>query len=424
MKIKLLVLTSHIPYPLNEGGKISQYVFAEKVQNMVDLHYVVVAYNEEMMTYAQQFREKLTAAQVHIIDRRSPKVGLFQMIKQFIWSSLNFISSIFRNRRNKEVAHVPYDDYERDAPFFTNLEPQLIDRVGQVITSVSPDLIQVEHNGFLNIVESLPQHIKKIFVEHEIQFARLESSKLPVTNFEIYKRNLTKTLELGLLAKYDYIFVFSEEDKIRLSQALADQVDIKVSPFPVQGTFFKQVQEADFDIQKVVFIGPEDHKPNYDAILWYRETIAQDIFEKTGLKTHVIGRWSEESINKLSTSYLVFDGFVEDIVAHNKNSLVIVPLRMGSGIRTKIIYSMAQNLPVISTSIGCEGLAVSNGKEILINDDINEFKHAMISLITDKERALKIACNGYKYVQENFSEQELVNKRFAFYRHILDVKKH
>ncbi len=82
--------------------------------------------------------------------------------------------------------------------------------------------------------------------------------------------------------------------------------------------------------------------PNYDAVKWYVENIAYDIYKETNLKTHIVGKWNEAQITSLSSEAVVFEGFVEDLKLFSRKSLSISPVRIGSGIRTKILYAMAQ----------------------------------------------------------------------------------
>jgi glycosyltransferase involved in cell wall biosynthesis len=86
----------------------------------------------------------------------------------------------------------------------------------------------------------------------------------------------------------------------------------------------------------------------------------------------------------------------------NKASVYVVPLRIGGGTRLKIYEAMAMRLPVVSTSVGAEGLPVEDGKEILLRDTPREFAEAVVEQLTDKIRAEKIGAQAEKTVRENF----------------------
>lgn len=417
--MKLLVLTSHLPYPLDEGGKISQYAFAEKLQDLLDLHYIVVAGNLSELAHANAFKDSLKNAKVHILDISKIVITTPTLGKTRIKNLIKAFLRIFKPRKDTVIKpSLVRDDYQKKFNIFREIDERFVNGIMDITAHLAPDIIQVEHSGFLSIVEVLPDDIKKIFVHHEIQYARLESYRTPQTAYEIYKRNFLRDIELNLLSKYDHVLTFSQDDKLKLSCVL--DIPVISSPFPVLDDFFEEKKIEDFAINKIVFIGPEVHEPNYDAVLWYHDTIAEQVYLATGLITHIVGKWSEETIVNLTKPYLVFDGFVSDIKMHNRNSLVIVPLRMGSGIRTKIIYAMAQSLPVISTSIGCEGLGAQDGCQLIIRDEIMDFKNAIVDLVQNMEYAFKISQEGYKLTKFNFSQDSLVQNRLNIYKEIIE----
>lgn len=414
--MKLLIITSLIPYPLDEGGKISQYAFAEKLQHLVDLNYIIPAYNSTQLKYAQEFQRKLSSAKMNII---SPIHREDKLKKSPLRRLVSFFYNCYVNlKKKKGNIHTSstFNDFERRIDIFEEIESSIIDKIMATIEITKPDLIQVEHTGFLNLCEALPVNIKKIFVHHEIIYARLSSSKIVLSTYERYKINLVRDLEVLLLNKYDAIITFSEDDQQKLLKHLNNKV--YALPFPVMDEAFEKIDFDNFQITKIVFVGPEDHYPNYDGVVWYF-TIAEEIFNKTGLKTHIIGKWNENTISTYSKEYFIFEGFVENIKSFTKNSISIVPIRIGSGIRTKILYSLAQFSPTISTTLGCEGIGLTNNKNILIENDISSFKDKIIELATNNAKAYEISENGFKFISEKFSQEKLTTKRFNIYIDIL-----
>ncbi len=186
-----------------------------------------------------------------------------------------------------------------------------------------------------------------------------------------------KQREIALLKLYDAIFVFSEADKHKLESELLDSA-IYVSPFCVLDNSFQKIEHKYLDVHKLVFVGGESHTPNRDAIEWYVNEIADKIAESKRIKLHIIGSWSNETKNEYrDNSHIHFAGFVDNLVEYCRNSIMIVPVRIGGGIRSKILYAMAQGLPVISTSKGCEGIGANDKEEILIADTPHDFANAI-----------------------------------------------
>jgi glycosyltransferase involved in cell wall biosynthesis len=94
---------------------------------------------------------------------------------------------------------------------------------------------------------------------------------------------------------------------------------------------------------------------------------------------------------------------VETVIPYLRGAILsIVPLLQGSGTRLKIIESMACETPVVSTSVGAEGLGATNGKEILIADTADSFADAIMRLLNDKALCQQIADNAYQFATANF----------------------
>jgi glycosyltransferase involved in cell wall biosynthesis len=102
-------------------------------------------------------------------------------------------------------------------------------------------------------------------------------------------------------------------------------------------------------------------------------------------------------------------GFVDDIRSLAAGAAVfIVPLRSGSGMRVKIVNAMALGLPVVSTSVGCEGIPAVNGQDILIADEPDFFAGSILRLLADENLRFRIAANGRKFVEGKYTWQAIL----------------
>ena len=84
-------------------------------------------------------------------------------------------------------------------------------------------------------------------------------------------------------------------------------------------------------------------------------------------------------------------------------SISVAPLRLGSGTRCKILDSMAWGLPVVSTTLGAEGIEATEGEHLLVRDDIEQFAEAVVQLLSDKELWQKLRTAGRQLVRERYS---------------------
>jgi glycosyltransferase involved in cell wall biosynthesis len=149
-----------------------------------------------------------------------------------------------------------------------------------------------------------------------------------------------------------------------------------------------------------------DWLPNEDAILYFTETILPRIAaEIPQVKLTVVGRKPTSRLKALSETNprLTITGRVDDIRPYvARASAYIVPMRIGGGTRIKIYEAMSMGMPVISTSIGAEGLPLRNREEILIEDNPADFAQAVINVLQDRNLARRIGESARQSVCEKF----------------------
>jgi glycosyltransferase involved in cell wall biosynthesis len=109
-------------------------------------------------------------------------------------------------------------------------------------------------------------------------------------------------------------------------------------------------------------------------------------------------------------------GYVADVTPFWVNATaLIVPLLSGGGVRVKILEAMAMGIPVISTTIGCEGLAVRDGEHLLIADTPETFVQACATLLYDHEFAFRLACNARIRILEHYDAKIALHRLDSAY---------
>jgi glycosyltransferase involved in cell wall biosynthesis len=138
----------------------------------------------------------------------------------------------------------------------------------------------------------------------------------------------------------------------------------------------------------VIFVGNMEYLPNREAVELLSSTIVpQVISEVQNVKFVVVGK----TTGMVRPNNLIFTGKVDSVPEIlGIADVAVAPLCYGSGTRLKIIEYLSSGLPVVSTSIGAEGLDVTNGINILIENDLNRFSLAIIRLLTDKDLSARI----------------------------------
>jgi len=208
----------------------------------------------------------------------------------------------------------------------------------------------------------------------------------------------------------DLVLAVTQEDKDSL---LAVAPDVRVEVIP---TIHTLMPPSDLGQQRkgLMFIGNFQHAPNVDAVKWF----VTDVFpliqrQLTGIVFHLVGSRMQKEVTILASPSVRIAGYVPDLEPYFRSSRVFVaPLRYGAGMKGKIGQSMSYGLPVVTTSIGAEGIMLQDGENALIADSPEAFAQAVVRLYTDDPLWKKIADNSLEHVRQHFSE-EAVKPRLA-----------
>jgi glycosyltransferase involved in cell wall biosynthesis len=181
-------------------------------------------------------------------------------------------------------------------------------------------------------------------------------------------------------------------------------------PTGVDTDFFRPKEYTE-RTNNIVFTGSMDWLPNEDAIRWFVDVIFPLIrYKVPDAVLTVVGRNPAASLQELASadSGVVVTGRVPDVRPYmNKASVYVVPIRIGGGTRLKVYEAMAMGLPIVSTTIGAEGLSVKDGENILLRDDPEAFAKAVVHLLADAKAASAIGKASAQHVFENFSWAEV-----------------
>jgi glycosyltransferase involved in cell wall biosynthesis len=165
---------------------------------------------------------------------------------------------------------------------------------------------------------------------------------------------------------------------------------------------------------RIAFLGNVDSVPNADAIAWF----ADDILP--ALRAHfpeaildVIGPGATPAIRERYASRAHFRGFVDDLgAALAEYDLLVAPLRFGGGTKLKVLDAMAHGVPVVTSSVGAEGLSLTNGEHVLLADTVDETVEGILSIKRDPDLADRLVTNAFTVVSDLFS-WETIQHRLA-----------
>ncbi len=181
--------------------------------------------------------------------------------------------------------------------------------------------------------------------------------------------------------------------------------DVSVVPTGVDLEYFAPPQSRKAAGHDLCFLGSMDWMPNIDGALWFvREVLPIIQAKRPGTKVAFVGRSPAPALQKLAGPDLIVTGTVPDVRPYLFGSLVsIVPLHVGGGTRLKIYEAMAARTPVVSTTIGAEGLDVVSGRHILIADQPQDFAAMCLRLLESPAERERLASAAWQLVSDHYS---------------------
>jgi glycosyltransferase involved in cell wall biosynthesis len=175
------------------------------------------------------------------------------------------------------------------------------------------------------------------------------------------------------------------------------------------------------DPHTVLWLGAMNYTPNRDSFWWfYNEIVPRVLIEYPHASIRVAGTGMPDEILALRHPNVDILGFISDIrQAITRAQVCVVPLRIGSGVRIKLLEMFAMGRAVVSTSIGAEGLGVSHDKHLLIADTPEQFAHSVVGLLLDSTWRSRLGAEARAYVTQQFSLDSVVGRFEAIYRSLL-----
>lgn len=421
-RLKILILPGIIPFPPSDGGKLCIFGFIDYLRRYHDIHLLLIAYNDLQKKEIERLKLDWHDVLIDHIDlykpsgKNSKKQTIIKIGKNLLKSGVQF----FKGKRNVEIAN-PYEWYDifQTTPFYPHTL-NFIQKLTNIISNSKFDIIQTELTWMLNLVYLFPSDVKKVFVQIENRGDILNDYGVANNidgDYLKYIVSNTEFLEYSYMSRYDAIFALSDYDKKRLKKNLPE-VKVYDSPF---GILNRDLIAWDFNLyssENLIFIGSESHYPNLDGIRWFLADIIKLLDDRPFKKLFITGNWKEETMAQLSAydDCVEFIGFVEDLSPYLKNSVSIVPIRIGGGgIRTKILFAMSKGSPVITTPMAAVGVSDKDNIELMIADSAEEFASSIKQLFEDDKKARSIIFNAFNLIQNNFSQSIVSEKRNQFY---------
>ncbi len=201
-----------------------------------------------------------------------------------------------------------------------------------------------------------------------------------------------------------------------LLQSVNSHLKIEVIPNGVDTDLYQPLT-ASAHSPKLLYVGNMGYRPNIDAMLYFCQEIYPKIRQELSqLEMWIVGVNPSPEIKQLAGNGVHVTGRVDDVrPLYQESSVCVVPLRAGGGTRLKILEAMALGRPVVSTSIGCEGLEVVDGEHLYVADTPDLFAQRTLLLLTDTEERQRIITQAREFVVSHYDWDSISDRLLQVY---------
>ncbi len=255
---------------------------------------------------------------------------------------------------------------------------------------------------YVQMVRSLAPRAKLVFDTIDLHFLREQRQAELTHDDKLLQQSMdTQRRELAVAQAADLTLVVSPYEK-EVLERIAPQVNVDVlaTIHDVHGCRVGYEDRRD-----IMFVGGYQHSPNVDAVVFFvKEVMPLILARLPEVRFHIIGSKAPPEITRLASDHVVYHGFVENLEPFLDDiRIAVAPLRFGAGIKGKINTSMSYGQPVVSTSLGIEGMYAGDGNEVLIADTPESFANAIVRLYGSEALWNTLSHNGLANVERYFS---------------------
>jgi glycosyltransferase involved in cell wall biosynthesis len=278
--------------------------------------------------------------------------------------------------------------------------------IGAVLDGGNFDIVQLEGSQLCSF--DFPNDVAIVLDEHNIEYEVLhrmatgERTRLRRL-FSFLEYHKFRRLEQHWWRKVDGVAVTSDRE-LPVVQRHAPATATAVVPNAVDATHFAPA-DRDPEPGSIVFMGTLAYRPNVDAVQFFVDEVLPKVLRRhPDVVLTVVGHGEEDDLRRFRRPGVVVTGRVPDVRPYLAGAAVtVVPIRIGGGTRLKVVEALAMAKAVVSTALGCEGLAVRDGEHLLLADESDHFAAAVTRLLDDPSEARRLGMAGRALVAEHYS---------------------
>jgi GT2 family glycosyltransferase/glycosyltransferase involved in cell wall biosynthesis len=393
-KLRILFICPYLPSPLHGGG-VRMLQMIRRLSEKHEVSVLSFSDNEEERRYIPELQK--FCKEVRVIARRPYLPGIDWL------------------RRLPANIAVDFGD------------PGMSHALREMLGDNNYDVVQCE---YIQMAHQIPRLRREVIIltEHEVQHAaifRLLKHERNYLNKLFIVLEWLKWLnaEINLCRKFDKIITLTQDDALALKR-FDPSLPIEVIRTCTDIEYFYPV-EAIEEPNTLIYTGNFRHSPNVDAALYLINEILPKVRQEIpDIRLYLVGAWHMPEVQESAQKNgVVVTGWVEDMRPYlSRASLFVAPIRLGVGIRGKILEAWAMGKAVVATPIACAGLEAKHGEHLWVAEDTEGFVKGIIILLRDADLRRRLGRNGRRLVEEKYSWEVAVAKQIQVYMDVLKSK--
>lgn len=373
--MKILVLLSRVPYPLEKGDKLRAF---NQIKHLSEKHEITLFAINDGPLHKEALRVlNKYCSEIKIVNLSG--IQVFWNLFKSLFSGIPFqIGYFYFNKMQKEI-----DSYiNKNKP--DHIYCQLI-RTTEYVKKYSNipktlDYMDVFSKGMERRKNTTPFYLRPIYMLEHKRLLKYEKSIFD------YFENKT---------------IISRQDRDLIPHP--KRHEIAVIPNGVDLTYFHPIEkEKEFEL---LFNGNMSYPPNIESAVFLVNEILP-IVHKINPKVRLLisGAAPSEKVKALASKSVVVSGWVDDIrVSFARSKILIAPMQISIGLQNKLLEAMAMQIPCITSTMANNALGAEHDKNILVAETAEEYARHIIYLLDNSERSVDIALQGFNFVNTNYS---------------------
>lgn len=401
--MNILWLSHNVPYPPVSGALQRNYNLIKRVAARHNVY--LLAFNQKALL----FDEKDVQESRQVLERLCSHVEILSIpsdFSRFCWHKLVLASC-----------------FSKDSYSINWLKSQEMHaRIKNALKEVKFDLVHYDTIGLVEYFHDVGS-VVKVLNHHNVESAVMKRRARTETNIlkRLYFHSEAIKLKLAekeFCAQATVNLVVSHPDAAELLE-ICPQANVALCENGCDTDYLQPTKTESPEPGHLLFMGDFKWYPNRYAILYFiKEVWPELVRECPSVKLTVVGAHSPKELIRLASrdGRLQITGFVEDIRPYfRKADMVICPIRDGGGTRLKILDAMAMGKPIITTSIGCEGIDVIPGRDVVIADTAHEFVVQIKSLMANPSMKAQLSSGVRRIAERKYSWTAISNRLLQTY---------